>query len=134
MADVSGYFLGGKPARPGAFTAVAPTRFMDTRTSSGKVAAGGSVAIRVAGVGGVPASVAAVVVNITVTETRSHGFLTAFASGQDTPNASNVNFGPGQTIPNLAVVPVGPDGRIRVDNNSGGTSQIVADVSGYILN
>ncbi len=133
VADVSGYFLGGKPARAGTFTAVAATRFLDTRDTSGRVAAGGSVAIRVAGVGGVPASVAAVVVNITVTETRSHGLLTAFASGQDTPNASNVNFGLGQTIPNLAMVPVGPDGRIRVANNSGGTSQIVVDLSGYIL-
>lgn len=134
VADVSGYFLAGEPDRAGAFGALpAPTRFLDTRISSGRISAGSSVAIQVAGVKGLPARMSAVVVNLTVTGARSAGFLTAFASRTTKPNASNVNFARGQTVPNLAVVPVGWDGKIRITNTSGGTVHLVADVAGYIM-
>jgi hypothetical protein len=133
VADVSGYFLPGDPGRAGAFAAVGPTRFLDTRSSSGRVPAGGSVTFRVGGRNGIPANPAAVVVNLTVTETTSYGLLTAFASGASRPNASNVNYVRGQTVCNLAVVPVGADGKVRIVNSSGGSAQIVIDVSGYIL-
>ena len=72
-------------------------------------------------------------VNLTVTDSKSFGFLTAFASGASKPNASNVNYARGQTVPNLAVVPVGPDGKVQIANTSAGTVQVIADVSGYIL-
>lgn len=133
IADVAGYFLPGTPERAGAFAALAPTRFLDTRISSGPVRAGGSVAFQVGGVKGIPARVALVVVNLTVTEPTSFGFLTAFSSGSSRPNASNVNYTQGQTVPNLAVVPVGTDGKVRIVNTSAGTVQVIADVSGYIL-
>ena len=133
VADVSGYFLPGDPGRAGAFGAVPPTRFLDTRSSTGRVPPGGSVTFQVGGRNGIPARPAAVVVNLTVTETTSHGLLTAFASGASKPNTSNVNYLRGQTVPNLAVVPVGADGKIRIANTSDGAAQIVADVSGYIL-
>jgi hypothetical protein len=133
IADVAGYFLPGTPEQAGAFAALAPTRFLDTRISSGPVGAGGSVAFQVGGVKGIPARVALVVVNLTVTEPTSFGFLTAFASGSSRPNASNVNYTRGQTVPNLAVVPVGTDGKVRIVNTSAGSVQVIADVSGYIL-
>ena len=41
IADVAGYFLPGKPVQAGALRALYPTRFLDTRVSSGPVAAGG---------------------------------------------------------------------------------------------
>ncbi|MCA4132471.1 hypothetical protein [Arthrobacter sp. M4] len=133
IADVSGYFLPGTAVDPGTFAGLTPTRFLDTRAWSGPVAAGGSVSFQVAGVNGVPANASAVVVNLTVTETKSYGFLTAFASGAVRPNASIVNYVAGQTVPNLAVVPLGVDGKVRIANTSSGTAQIIADVSGYIL-
>ena len=132
VADVSAYYLGGAPTAPGAFGALAPTRFLDTRTS-GKVGPGGSVSFQAGGVAGVPADAAAVVVNLTVTEPSSYGFVTAHASGTSTPNASNVNYLMDQTIPNLAVVPLGPDGKVTLTNTSSGSVQLVADVSGYFL-
>lgn len=50
------------------------------------------------------------------------------------PNASNVNFAKNQTVPNLAVVPVGSDGKVALRNSStGGTVQLVSDVAGYFL-
>jgi hypothetical protein len=51
-------------------------------------------------------------------------------SGQSRPLASNLNWSPGATVANLVVVPVGPDGRVAVYNNSGEVDVIV-DVVGY---
>ena len=36
-----------------------------------------------------------------------------------------------QTVPNLTLVPVGPDGSIKITNTSSGSVQIIADVAGY---
>ncbi len=83
------------------------------------------------GVKGIATTVAAVVVNLTTTEAKSAGFLTAFGSGSPTPNASSLFYVRGQTIANLAVVPVGPDGNVKITNNSSGSVHIIADVAGY---
>ena len=132
IADVSGYYLGGTANLPGAFRSMAPQRFLDTRTGS-PVAADSSVSFRVAGVNGIPAGVSAVVFNLTVAEPKSYGFITAYASGSPLPNASNLNFAAGQIVPNLVIVPVGPDGKVSLYNWSAGSSQLIADVSGYYL-
>ena len=47
------------------------------------------------------------------------------------PDASNVNFVAGRTVPNLVVVPVGADGTVSLDNVSAGSTQLLADVYGY---
>lgn len=131
MADLQGYFLPGKPAQAGALRALSPTRFLDTRLSSGPVAAGGSLTFHVRGVKGIPTTVAAVVVNLTATESRSSGFLTAFGSGASTPNAANLSYARGQTVANFAVIPVGPDGNVKITNFSTGSVQIIVDLAGY---
>ena len=59
--------------------------------------------------------------------------MTAYADGAARPTASNLNFVPGQTVPNLVVVPVGANGKVDLYNGSGGTVQLVADVEGYDL-
>jgi len=132
IADVTGYYVTGTPATAGAFRSLSPSRLLDTR-SSGGVGADSAVSFRVAGVNGIPASVAAVVFNLTVTEPRSFGFVTAYASGKSRPNASNLNFSAGQTVPNSVTVPVGSDGKVTLFNRSSGTSQLIADVAGYYL-
>lgn len=131
IADVSAYFQGGTSYVAGAFEPLAsPTRFLDTRTSS-KVGPGGSVSFQAGGVNGIPADAAAVVMNLTVTEPTSYGFVTAHPSGSLNPNASNVNYMAQQTIPNLTVVPLGPDGKVTLSNTSSGSVQLIADVAGY---
>lgn len=132
IADVAGYYLPGTPTAPGAFKAIAPTRALDTRNAT-PVAADVATSFRVAGANGIPANVSAVVFNLTVTAPRSFGFITAFASGTTRPNASNLNFSTGQTVPNLVAVPVGSDGRVSLFNRSTGSSQLIADVAGYFL-
>ena len=134
VADIFGYYIAGTPTATGAFVPVGPARFLDTRGTTGPVATSTSTTFQVAGVAGIPASAAGVVFNLTVTEPASNGFITAYPSGQAVPNASNVNFAKNQTVPNLAVVPVGSDGKVALRNSStGGTVQLVSDVAGYFL-
>jgi hypothetical protein len=106
---------------------VAPDRLLDTR-ATGKVSPnGGVVTFDVRGRGGVDATAQSVLVNITVNEPGAAGFLTAFPEGA-VPNASNVNFAPNQTVANLALARIGADGKVRIANNSPGSSHVIADV------
>ena len=123
---------------PGGFTSLTPARLLDTRTGVGApkaaVAAHGTLHLQVTGRGGVPAAgVSAVVVNVTVTGPASPGYVTVYADGTALPATSSLNFVAGQTVPNLVVAPVGADGKVDLYNNSGGTVQLIADVSGYYL-
>lgn len=139
LADVSGYFLAGAPSTPGAFNVLAPERLLDTRTGNGRtgtsaVPSAGVVPLQVTGRGGVPASgVSAVVLNVTVVAPKGSGYITASANGVTRPNASNLNFTPNRTVPNLVVVPVGANGQVDLFNGSDGTVHLLADVSGYFL-
>ena len=49
------------------------------------------------------------------------------------PNASNLNFLGGQTVPNLVTVPVGNDGKVTLLTAPDGSSQLIADVTGYYV-
>jgi hypothetical protein len=136
IADVSGYYLSGTPTDPGAFASLAPARVLDTRSGVGapnaRVAAGGTVHLQVAGRGGVPATgVSAVVLNVTVTGPTRAGYLMVYGDGVDWPNASNLNFVPNQTVPNLVIAPLGSNGKIALYNGSAGTTNLIADVAGY---
>ena len=69
--------------------------------------------------------------NVTVTQPESYGYLTVYPDGTAPPLASNLNFTPGETVPNLVVAPVGADGKVDFFNGSSGTVEVIADVSGY---
>jgi hypothetical protein len=77
--------------------------------------------------------VSAVVLNVTVTAPTTSGFLTVFGDGTTRPTASNLNFVKAQTVPNPVVAPVGADGKVAVYNGSGGSVQLIADVSGWFV-
>ncbi|WP_157535779.1 hypothetical protein [Kitasatospora mediocidica] len=134
IADVTGYFTQSSAS---GYTSLTPTRIVDTRDGTGTGSAAqvpglGAISAQVAGNAGVPASGAtAVALNVTVTNPRSDGFLTAFPDGQATPNASNVNYLAGQTIANSVVVPIGADGKIDIHNGGGLGADVVIDVVGY---
>ena len=136
IADVSGYYLSGVAAVPGAFKSVSSLRLLNTRTGVGApaaaVAAGGKVHLQVTG-GVVPAGVSAVVLNVTVTAPTRAGFVTAYGDLTTLPGVSNLNFVAGQTVPNLVIAPVGANGKVDLYNGSTGTVQLVADISGYYL-
>lgn len=119
------------------FNALTPARVLDTRYGIGRagtapVAANGTVKLKVAGVGGVPATgVTAVVVNVTAVSPTATGHLIAYPSGTTRPTSSNMNWLKGQIVPNLVTVPVGKDGSVDLFNAGGGTTHFIADVSGY---
>jgi hypothetical protein len=129
IADVSGYYIAGTPAVPGAFAPVGPSRFLDTTP----VGADSVLSFQVGGVSGIPATVSAVVFNLTVVQPESDGYITAYASGTARPDTSNQNFSAGQIVPNSVTVPVGADGKVNLFNRSSGTTRLIADVSGYYI-
>jgi len=132
VADVVGYFgASGGAAR---FSALAPVRILDSRDGTGGFTtpwdASTARTLPVAGIAGVPADAKAVIVNLTVTNATAASYLTAWPSGRGLPLASNVNFTAGSTVPNLALVPIGADGRIAIFNLLG-TIDVIADVVGF---
>ena len=121
---------------PGAFTPVSPVRVLDTRDGTGApdspVAPGHPLTLSVLGRGGVPTvGVAAVVLNVTVTDATRSGNITVYPAGATEPLASNVNFVASQTVADLVIAKVGDAGQIELADNSTGTVELVADVSGY---
>ncbi len=124
----------------GTFSGLTPARLLDTRSANatvdgvssggGPVAAGSVTKVPVLGRGGVPASgVSSVVLNVTVVDGRGPGFVTVWPSGENRPNASNVNFVSGQTIPNSVIAKVGSDGSISIFASEG--AHLLVDVSGW---
>ena len=135
IADVVGWY--GVTAGTGGarFNPLSPSRLLDTRSGNGapvgKLGPGASLGLQVTGRGGVPASgVSAVALNVTVTEPTGYSFLTVWPAGQARPLASNLNYVPGQTVPNLVLAKVGTDGRVSAFNN-GGEVHVIADVVGW---
>jgi hypothetical protein len=138
VADVAGYVVSGSASAAGSVVSVGPARVLDSRAGVGvaraRVAAHGTVHLKVTGVGGVPASgVAAVVLNVTVVHPARAGYVTVYADGSFRPTASNLNFVAGQTVPNLVVARVGLGGKVALFNGSSGSTDLVADVAGYVL-
>jgi hypothetical protein len=129
VADLEGYYSNAGSG----FQTAGPARVLDTRskigtTAPGPVPAGGTVKLNLSGK--VPAGATAAVLNLTVTQPTSAGFITAYPDGQPVPDTSNLNFVAGQTVPNQVIVPLTND-VADFYNHSSGTVQLVADLGGY---
>jgi hypothetical protein len=130
------------------FTAIAPTRVLDTRstpvpaswTSGQPIGGFGQLTLPIRGARRVvPNSdnITGVMINLTAVNVAP-GNAPTFLSA--TPNAtppgaepatSVTNVAPGQIKANTAIVPVGDDGNIRIFNRSGAT-HVIVDVLGYL--
>jgi hypothetical protein len=120
----------------GAYVPLSPARILDTRSGlgapTGQVGPGGRLDVQITGQGGVPGSgVAAVVVNVTATDTTAGSYLTVWPTGLPRPVASNLNWTAGKTVPNLIEVAVGVGGKVSLFNAAGSTS-VIFDVAGYV--
>jgi hypothetical protein len=152
VIDVGGWFTDNSNASAigDTYVALSPSRICDTRaeqtgvvaanecnhsgTGTGTLGAAASLTVQVSGVGGVPASgVGAVVANVTATNTTAASYLTVWPDPTARPNASDLNWVAGETVPNLVVVELGSDGAVDVYNYAGSTD-VVVDVEGYYLN
>lgn len=132
LVDVFGYFTTGDGDR---FAPLSPTRLFDTRTGqgirAGKLADGEVVPVRVSGSAGVPpAGGTAVVINLTVTEPESPGWMRLTPTGQTAASTSNVNYFADDTVPNLVICKLGDGGMISVDGVGAG-AHVIGDVFGY---
>ncbi len=114
-----------------------PTRVLDTRSPSpigyhGPIPGPGAVVdVDLAVPGGLPSSgVAAAVVNITATAASGAGYVTAWPTGTAQPPTSNLNISSvGQTISNLAIVPVSTSSSLSLFTQAG--THLVVDVFGW---
>jgi len=126
------------PVIPGStYFPLSPGRVLDTRTGTGSgginpIGAGGQLDVKVTDTLGVPASnVTAVALNVVATNaTGPASFLTVWPTGQARPLASNLNFVPGVSVPNLVIARVGTDGKVSIYNNLGSIN-VAADIQGY---
>ena len=116
-----------------------PARLADTRpgftTIDGLDAGGGvrdvgsTLALRVAGRGGVDAAASAVALNVTAVDAVAPGFATVWPCGELRPTASNLNFATGATVPNAVLAKVGADGTVCLFTSQ--PIHFVVDVNGY---
>ena len=115
-----------------------PGRLVDTRAGASTVDglyAGilkfvGQLNVTIAGRYSVPASAASVVLNVTVIQPLSDGFLTVHPCGPSTPTASNLNYSIGDIVANAVVVPVGDEGSVCF--TSTGNTNMAVDIVGYV--
>jgi predicted outer membrane repeat protein len=149
IVDVGGWFTdSSNPSATGtSYVALSPTRICDTRAEGPNVAAnqcngngthagtlgpGGEIPVQVTGLVGIPSGATAVVANVTVTDTTAPSFLTVWPEGTARPNASDLNWVLGVTVPNLVVVELGSDGGVDAYNSAGSTD-VLMDAEGYYI-
>jgi hypothetical protein len=119
-----------------ALVPLSPSRLLDTRGGAKAGSFDGSagpVVLNVLGKGGLPGSgIGALALNVTVAEGENPvaggGFVTVYQCGTR-PNASNLNFTAGQTIPNSVIAPVSASGDVCFYVY--GRAHLLVDVSGY---
>ncbi len=138
VIDLAGWFEPASTASAGRIVSLSPQRLFDTRepgsTPTGFVGENGVIRVPAAGRAGVPATgAAAVVLNLTATQAAGPGYVTAWSGDGPAPFASSLNLErPGQTIANMAIVPLGADGSISFLSQAG--AHLLADVVGYVTN
>ena len=119
------------------FIGVTPCRIVDTRGPAGpfggpSLPAGAprNFALKTGPCTGLPSSVDAYSLNITVTNTQGPGFILAYPQGGSQPVVSTLNYLAGQTVANAAIVPSGTSDGITLVAGVSGTDVIV-DINGY---
>jgi hypothetical protein len=122
------------PPAPTRYYALAACRILDTRTPSRPLHAGEERTFPVAGTCGVPPEAKAIALNITAVNPGDRGDLRLYPAGGSVPAASAINFAPGRTRANNALLRLGADGlsaRCDMPPGSLGTVHLVVDVYGY---
>ena len=109
------------------FTPVSPYRVFDTR-SGAALQPGATLALDLSNQPGAPSDGYAVLLNVTATDPAAAGYVRAFPCGVE-PNISTVNFDPGQTAANLAIVRLPADHRVCFTSLV--PTDLVIDVGGW---
>jgi hypothetical protein len=140
IVDVNGWYTApGADAGGSEFAGLTPFRLEDTRRSTLGPMVDEARTYQVAGSAGIPAAGSpdaptAVVLNVTAihTATATSGYLTVYPADMATrPTVSDVNFTGSQTVPNLVVVKLAPDGAFSLAAATLDATDAVIDVLGY---
>jgi len=113
--------LDTRPGEPACDMPGVPLTAGGTRTEAARTACSG-----------VAANAQAIVGNATVVNTgpgASGGFITLFPSGATQPTVSNLNYVPGQVVPNAFTVGLGGDGAFNIYAST--STHLIADLTGY---
>src|SRR6185295_3022079 len=136
-AGTPGVCAAGDPNAFNYYT-LTPCRMLDTRNPAGPV--GGPVidpsatrTFAAAGVCNIPLTAKALSINVTVVAPAAAGDLRIYPADVAVPLTSSINFGPGQTRANNAIVALPADGSqsINILNESTGTTNVILDVNGF---
>ena len=126
VADVAGVYA---PTKGSHFTALSPTRVLDTRSGLGSPTAKirpGGVTITIPDL---PDGVTALALTVTATNPTAPGYLMVYPAGRQNW-VSSLNYLTGQTVPNVVIVGLGPNNTVTFDNNTGSVD-VIADLAGY---
>jgi|GEM_PF-3108972 len=137
LLDVAGYVGSGSTVET-----FEPDRLLDTRTSSnartvdelalgdGRLGAGDSIEVWIAGRGGVPVGADTALLNLTVAGAATNGFATLHPCGDAVPNASTLNFLAGANAANATLVKLSATGTVCVF--SSGEANFLIDAAGSL--
>ena len=134
VVDINGYFA--PPGEGGLnFFTQTPCRLVDTRNPAGPLGGpivGGGTSRTfplLSSACGVPATVAAYSLNMTIVPSGPLGFLTTWPTGQVQPFVSTLNAPKGLTVANAAIVPSGAGG--SEDAFVTDETDLIIDIGGY---
>ncbi|MEP1122969.1 MAG: hypothetical protein ABJH68_03645 [Ilumatobacter sp.] len=137
VVDVTGSLPGDSFA-----TLAAPARLLDTRPigeafdddarfeKTGRLGAGDTFTLQVAGRAGIPADATIAVLNVAAIAPDGGGFITMHPCDQRLPNASNVNYAAGQVVANSVVARLDAAGRTCIFTSS--TTNLLVDATGTL--
>lgn len=132
--DISGGWPGAPVLGAAAYSARTPVRVLDTRNAIGysgdKPSASQPIIVPMRGRNGVPDNAVAVAIQLTATESAEPGWASAIPTGAAPGLTSNLNVDEaGETIANMAIVPIGPDGSITAF--TGVSQHLIVDLLGW---
>ncbi len=127
VVDVVGYLSTDEGQT---YSAVTPTRVLDSRKTGEEFTNGTIRAVQIAGQAGVPADATAVVANLTLTGSTTQGLASVFPAGGTRPPTSTLNFEKGEVATNRFLTGL-VDGKLSVYTQVGKVD-VVIDVVGYV--
>jgi alpha-tubulin suppressor-like RCC1 family protein len=138
IADVNAYLPPG-----GNRVSIEPARCADTRIPNGrtfdglfqgdgKIAAGGTYVVKIAGRCNIAGDASAAYLNVTAANAEAIGYLTVWPCDEQRPGTSNVNYQPGPAQPNGVLAKISLDGNGNVCIYSQARTDVIVDANGYV--
>jgi len=135
--DIPIITVAATPPAPLNFVPVAPCRVADTRNATGAfggpfIAGGSTRSFTIpSSACNIPSTAAAYSLNVAVVPHGPLGYLTAYAAGQQQPDASTLNSQDGRIKSTAAIVPAGTSGAASFYASN--DTDLVLDINGYFV-